>query len=52
MVPGNRDHADPDDQVVFTTCPNCFGSRFVPDIFGEYVLCDKCSVIPRDPLWL
>ena len=40
-----------DDERLLTTCPNCFGCKVVPDIFGDYVLCEECSVLPRDPLW-
>jgi hypothetical protein len=30
------------------TCDVCLGTRNVPDIFGDYDLCDACAVLPRD----
>jgi hypothetical protein len=33
------------------TCIDCNGSRAVPDIFGDYVLCHACTVLPREPGW-
>lgn len=42
-------HLSMDDLRHLATCCECSGSRILPDIFGEYVLCDACAVLPRDP---
>lgn len=39
------------DLLALATCVECSGTRVVPDVFGDYVLCDACSVLPREPDW-
>ena len=34
---------------LLATCMDCSGTRVVPDIFGECVLCQEGAVMPRDP---
>jgi hypothetical protein len=43
------EHLTDEDLVALTTCDHCQGTRHVPDIFGDYVLCNACTVLPRDP---
>jgi hypothetical protein len=38
-----------EDLIALATCEVCFGARSVPDLFGDYDLCDACTVLPRDP---
>lgn len=42
---------DQADLRALTTCLECSGSRVVPDIFGDYVLCHACTLLPREPRW-
>jgi hypothetical protein len=44
-----NDYLSEDDLIDLSTCLTCQGERIVPDIFGDYGLCDGCSVVPRDP---
>jgi hypothetical protein len=37
------------DLRLLATCPECSGTGYVPDITGDYVLCEACLVLPRDP---
>lgn len=37
--------------LYLATCQECSGTRVVPAIFGNYVLCDACTVLPREPDW-
>lgn len=39
------------DLFALATCLECSGTRMVPHIFGDYVLCDACTVLPREPEW-
>lgn len=43
------DHLTEEDLDALRTCDECHGTRSVPDIFGDYVLCESCTVLPRDP---
>lgn len=39
------------DLSALSTCQECSGTRCVPDIFGDYALCEACTVLPREPGW-
>lgn len=42
-------HLKNDDLIALSICPDSHGDRVLPDIFGDYVLCEGCTVLPRDP---
>jgi hypothetical protein len=44
-----NDSLTDEDLAALATCEDCHGTQVVPDIFGNYVLCETCLVLPRDP---
>jgi hypothetical protein len=38
-----------DDLRLLATCPDCFGTRAVVNVFGEPDLCSYCTTLPPDP---